>query len=339
MFSENKKNRKKRQFGRRPSSYDRAVRAKRKSARSSSAARARKKDTRRHKTTSSLKPSELKERHTIRARKRFIIWVILWLLLIGSGIFALSSVARHEMVTIDSVSIKGTEKVSRDDMHSFVEEHLESERFQVVPRTNILGAPVAKIERALMNEFLRIKRVRITRENLNELSVQILEREPAFRVCPQDSEKTERSLVELPGDQCLLGDETGFLFAYAPNVWLSSEDVHAVSTDSSLRVGTTLLEQEAMSGIFRFIDNLETHDIQVEKVNITDSSVVRFMTDQEYDLLAETTSDFEETLLDFLTVLDSDVLQQELAEKEVYEIDMRFDNKVFYRFKERGGNE
>lgn len=335
MFSNKRNNRHRRtRFGRRPADHDRVVQEKRDKARAREAERRKATEARKKQRGTRKrqpKPSDLKTRHTLRARRRFVLWVVLWLLLAASFLFALVSVSRHESVTIKTIEIHGLENIDRDEVEQTISLALEDEQFRIMPRRNIFAVAVGRIKRAISNDFLRVRDIEITRDYFTTLVVSIQERSPVFLACPREVQPEEPP-ADTEDAGCLVGDETGLLFADAKSGHPDTIETFLVSEDAP-RKGDTLFEGNSVSEILSFITRVEEQGIAIEEIELDNDQTMRFKTDLEYDILTRTLGDLEEVLLNLVTAINSEHFQAELAEKDIYEVDLRFGNKVFYRFR------
>ena len=296
----------------------------------------------------------------IARRHKRIFWtkfVFFWLFLIGL-IFLISFISKQEKINISQINIKGNKIVSDEKILEIVNKNTEGDYFWLFPKSNIFLYPKNKIRKEILNSLLRIEDLVISLNNLQSININIVERKPfalyckntVFQILQNDEVATSTDLVtELPNNEllnklsnqedCYFIDEHAYIYAeassFSNNVYFKFEeelDENASSTQKIL--GKTFLKG--------------TQDKQFEKVNL----FIRFLKDiniDVYRLVVKKNGDYElsfgrDSVLIFDEDQDFDILLENLQavlinlgdirEKEFEYIDLRFDNKVLYKFRE-----
>ena len=216
---------------------------------------------------------------------------------------------------IEDIDVPKLKTLSQDGIKEVSKEILSAKLIGILPADNILLAPVEKIEAGLKSKFLRIKEVKISRHWPNILKMDIFERSTWAVYCWKDD--------------CYLSDDEGFLFASAPefegNLLLKLYDERLPAEQFS--VGDSILNRENFILISEFKNELEKVGKHVLKIILKD--------DQEEFYLGNW-----KIILDFETNKETAIKNLFLAlteigglENKLDYIDLRFDDKIFYKFK------
>jgi hypothetical protein len=271
---------------------------------------------------------ELKSKHRKDLRIKISIFLGLFLVfLIG-----LSFLSRWEKINIDKIEIVGNKIVEIREIENLIKEKLVGNYFLVFPKTNFLFYPQSSIEMELRNKFQRIKNVSVNDKNLKILEVSIDERTALYLYC--GTTPTEALLPE--NHKCNFMDDEGYVFEEAPYF---SGEVYVkfygqVSSDSyffkenfkKLAVFQETLKKIGINGTVFYLEN--TGDIKMFLSSKTKSELgpaVIFKSDSDYDEIIE----------NLQSVLTTEPLQSDFKNKytSLLYIDLRFGNKVYYKFK------
>lgn len=271
-------------------------------------------------------------RRQLRSRmfRRVIFFVVLFALLI-----LLWFISTSPNFQITKVEVKGVLLTPANQVEGMVARELEGKYAFVFPKANKLWYPRKKIHSKLLEEFPRIYKNSITREQ-STLVVSIEERKLRYLWCggtvPQNSED---SFIR----GCYFTDQEGFIFATAPNF---SDGVY-------IKLYAPIENQDMPIGQYVFNKEIITH-VETLASGITSSQIIPFAyvaskdNDIEILLLGHSSSkakvlynpksDPLDRLQDFRIALNTEPLATKLKNSfSLLEyIDLRFDKKVFYKF-------
>lgn len=235
------------------------------------------------------------------------------------GVMAVLSVAIYifylPKFRVKDIDVSKLKTLSQDEIKEAAKEILSAKLMGLLPADNILLAPVEKIKTELKSEFLRIKEVKINRHWPDILKMDILERSTWAVFCQKDD--------------CYLSDDEGLLFAPAPefegNLLLKLHDER--SSVEQFAAGDFVLNQKNFTLISEFKNELEKTEKLVSKIILKDDQQEFYLENWKIIL------DFEinkETAIKnlFLALAEIGVLENRLDY-----IDLRFDDKIFYKFK------
>lgn len=267
-----------------------------------------------------------------RKKKIFKIKLYLALFLFLALIVGLVFLSRSSKINIDQVNISGNKVITTEEILSVVESKLAGYYLFVFPRHNIFLYPKAKIKRELLETFKRIAEVDINRENFREITITAPERIGKYLWCSAVSVDT--------GEKCYFVDKDGYTFDEAPN--FSGSAYFKLYGDLEAErdpTGQSFLGPEEFGRLMDFYEDLNT----VTKPIKLSSLIVNLEGDYEFGMdstdgkiIFKKENDFDKLLENFASAIKSDPLKTDFQEKlkSLLYIDLRFDNKVYFKFQE-----
>ncbi len=292
----------------------------------------------------------------IAKKHKRIFWtkfVFFWIFLIAL-IFLFSFISKLEKINISNINIEGNKIVKSEDILEIVNKNIEGNYLQLFSKSNILIYPKSKIKKELLVNFLRIEDLIISFNNFHSIDINVIERKSFALYCEnavvqqqlpelgETSTSTDLVLKVPSEEKCYFMDDTGYIYAEAMSF---SDDVYFKYQQESFKRKDLVLKAPSPLGEIYLS---EAKEGQFEKVNL----FIRFLKDinmNVYKLLIKENGDYElsfgkDSLLIFDEKQDFEILLENLQavlidlgdlEKQEFEyIDLRFDNKVLYKFKE-----
>jgi len=278
-----------------------------------------------------LKPSDLRKRKLIKKRnlllgKVFIIFFSFFciVLLFWFGLHA-------EWLTIQKIDVRNKGEISSEKIETFIFDTLKDTPSALFPQTNIFFAPTGSLEKSLTEKFIRIKHVDILRKGLKELIVVVEERSPAIIFC----ENTTLQKNEHYSGDCFFASNDGTIYSIAPYMPRSGlETIYFAPPEDGEVLGTMPLTEREIQALHTLSETLESKDILVTKIRLVDSETIELDTDKTYSLLVPIKDDYTDELERFFSALGADIFKEERPLKDVYQFDLRFGRKVFYKYNE-----
>jgi cell division septal protein FtsQ len=275
---------------------------------------------------------------TRRRRHRRLIRVILWGLLItvlaGTGV----TLARLDAFRIAGITVSGNSVVSEEELRNIVEQNIAGAYFFVFPKSNVFLYPERTIEAAVVEQVKKIDRADVESDGLRAVTLTIRERRPLVLWCG----KTYADFQAV-NETCYFLDKDGFVYAEAPDFTgtvFKRFFGPLFNTDGSLAVrdddpvGDYFLTPSEFQRIIFFIDMLkEEEQIASVALALTDAMDVELYTENGPRILFAREHDLSQTLSNLSSALNIEELSREGFDTLEY-IDLRFGNKVYYRFKE-----
>jgi cell division septal protein FtsQ len=231
-----------------------------------------------------------------RRRRR---WFFIRMGLLVASVFAVGSGMvyglNRDEVRIDTIVIEEDSASLVKELEEFIEEKISGRYFYLVPRSNIFLYPKEAIKADALSAFKRIKTIDIELLDLNTVEVEVALRKPHALWCGT-------SVSGTASESCHFLDDTGLVFAQAPT--FTGGDVY-----------------------FRYYgvlqDGVKTRQLAVLREDyelyLPEGAKVIFTHDQDLSLI----------LGNLLTVVRSGQIEFEGLDY----IDLRFGNKVYYRYR------
>jgi hypothetical protein len=250
-------------------------------------------------------------------------WKLLLKIFIAAVVLAGIVIAiRVPKFQVKHVVVVGANVVDPGDVTEFVTQQLQGHKFFILPRTSIFIIPESALEKNLKEKFPRLQTVSISRTNFSTLTITVTEYQGIYLWCSDET-------------TCDFMDQNGVAFSAAPyfsgNAYpkifigtAQSLPFQAISPEQVTRIGL-LMERLPVIGIvpaeFHFVS---PHELDVD-----------FNHDgHQAQLLFDPTADTRVALVSLYTGLRTNPLasQYQDATQVLHYIDLRFANRVVYKF-------
>jgi hypothetical protein len=241
-----------------------------------------------------------------------------------------------EAFRVEIVSISGNSVILASDVNPTVEEGMLGYKFWPYRNDSIFIFPKKEIRNNLLAKFGRLDKVSFRKRGLKEIEVVVEERAGQYMWCGGVDQ------IGLDG-QCYMLDAKGDLFDLAPRV---SGDAYfkifGGEVDLENPVGSEVFSLEDFNAVIAIKDELEKHDLDPVALVIQEEGLIEFVKKTKgaslYDgarIKFTLMTDYRNSIDNLLSAITQDPLKTEFAEKEelLQYIDVRFDNRVYYKFK------
>lgn len=270
-----------------------------------------------------------KKRQTLYL-KGFAILVLLASSVAGS-VYGLS---RSEII-IHNISVSGTEALVSGDIRAVAESELAGKYLFLFPKKNILLYPQGGIEAAILDVYKRVKSVEVSRSGLQEVSIQIEERKPFAAWCRKQKEVFEDGVsddVSNVTESCYFLDDGGYIFAEAPRFTGDVYFRYYGLLEEGSPIGVQYLNKSQFQELSFFLNaakRLEVHGVSLS----TSDADFELTLEGGAKILFGKDQNFTDVYNNLEAALSSDTFK-ESSFSNVEHIDLRFGNRVFYRFRE-----
>ncbi len=263
---------------------------------------------------------------------------ILLFILFISFIGALGYFSSHPRIIIKNIVISGTRIINPVDVESLVKNDLLGRYVFLFAKVNSLIYPHEKIYKDILNQFPRIETLSIYHDNLITLHVAITERSGSYLYCGQG---VPEAFFDI-GENCYFINDDGYIFDKSPyfsgNVYFK----YYMELSSGVSVnplGLQMLPKDRFHEISRFIDRITmlgfkpiylvidkdgTNTIYLNHDINPNIPKIIFKNNNDLDLI--------------LSNLSVSMAKKEFANEingnydNLLYIDLRFNNKVVYKF-------
>ncbi|MEX2405172.1 MAG: hypothetical protein WD579_01055 [Candidatus Paceibacterota bacterium] len=278
----------------------------------------------------SRKKFKSKKRKDTERKKRTIAGVSL-LVGIAALIIGTSYLSALEGVTIDTIVVEGNEVIDAEDIERVARQEMSGRYLWLYARSNALIYPRKHVRRAIQDEFLRIRDIRIELDSMDLLRILVTEREPYGIWCG-----TEFSNEIAPeNEECSFVDVDGVIYASAPSF----------SGDVFLRMygeqkNNHFSTKEDFKEIRRLFNLLESEEIKPTVAVLRESDTLEVTVDDLFGhtsvLFVDLETSPEETVRNLLTLYSelTSVRGENRTDPHLEYVDLRFGNRVFYNLME-----
>ncbi len=248
------------------------------------------------------------------ALSKIFIWagaVFLFLLII-SGLLYLP------YFKIQKISISGNNFLETKMIITEVQDFLARKNLFIVPQDNILLLSKKILKSDLLNKFPRAEAISINKNLPHEISINITERKQEALFCGSQS-----------NSQCAFIDENGYIFENAPyfsdNLYLKFFDERSETAS----IGKNILTQDKFRNLISFKNLLSQENIKIFKINLEKEGIYKLSTDAGWLIMLNEQNEPNLTFENLKITLNKIGNKQNILDY----IDLRFGNKVYYKFK------
>lgn len=292
---------------------------------------------RRKKVLSSNRVAKIKKKKRRAWRKKFYLFVVILLVLLVS----LSLLSQVKEINISQIEVLGNKIVDSKDIREFTQDKISGKYLWVIPKSNFAFYPKKKIKQGLLVKHPRLEEINLEVED-QTLKISVAERDTYYTWCGENIPLADTRPEEI---KCYFTDENGFIFDEAPYF---SGDVYfrlygkpensGLSTDPT---GLYFIE----NGFSKFLDfkeivegfGLEPSSFFKNESGILELylSSTKFPSEAPKIIFPEN-ADFIDLAENLQAAVGVDPLRSNLEERyeDLQYIDLRFENKVYYKFQE-----
>lgn len=267
------------------------------------------------------------------ARIRLALLLSIFCVVLGGGIAYFSAAPQ---VTLSHIVVEGTQVIDPFEVQKAIEAKLQGRYMYLFARSNSFIYPKGTIEKVLRTQFPRIATLTITRDTFTTLHISIAERSGASLYCGE----TMPDAVRDRGDHCFYINNDGLVFDTAPyfsgNIYFSYYKEHKGPI-----LGEQLFSPEEFHVLARWVDRITSLGFKpvslvIDKDGVYTLYLAHNPTDTEPKIIAKTFENLD-TMADNLAIsMSKSEFSNEIKLKysQLLYIDLRFKNKVLYKFNE-----
>lgn len=279
------------------------------------------------------------KRERAKTRKRKILLWFIACILFFVGLGFLSNIPQ---MRITNVVIEGTTVVSKDVVLAKVQEQLFGKYFFLYSKQNFLLYPKGSIEHALLRDVKRLATVQVSLDGPHTLVVRASEREGRYLWCGHTLNEAQ---ADIPDLECYYLDSNGYVFSRSPyfsgNVYIKffGTGLFGPKLDP---VGRQFLSVESFDMITRFVSALHEFSINPYAVLVKDTGDFDiYISSLEpgrlvyTKMMVSSRANTETLIANLRAALAAPQFKSDFENRfsDLLYIDLRFANKVYYKFK------
>ena len=243
------------------------------------------------------------------------LWRYLGLLL-GLAILIVAPVIalRSENLQITDVEISGNKATESTELEQIVRKNLSGYYLKYIPRSSTFLYPKQAIKAEMAYAYPRLANIKISLTGLHGIHIAVVEREPYALYC---------------STHCFFIDETGYIFAEAANFSDGVYVVYKSEPADADPLGTQFMKPDDFGLLNKFMRVLPS-------LNLTPETLIKKA--GEYTLIVQGNTEVRWRADHDLEAIESDLASflktsklDAVAIRALSYIDLRFDNKVFYK--------
>ncbi|PIR57939.1 MAG: hypothetical protein COU71_01310 [Parcubacteria group bacterium CG10_big_fil_rev_8_21_14_0_10_38_31] len=254
-------------------------------------------------------------------RKRLTLKLSLYLLAIICLFSVFVSFFYIPKFKIKEIEINGISSDNKDKLSNKFSVVMVDKYLGIFPYNNIFIFPEGKLKADVLSEYPDIKEIDFKNFFPGKVLTTASERDLFAVWCFKE------------GD-CSFVDEDGFIFKSAPvfygNIFLKFFDERRGSSSDGLDKGKQALDKNDFDKLVDFINFTASKNILIYKIFIRDEGVYDLETILGWHILLNKENNPEEAFQNLRIILDSQI-KEDYVDKIGY-IDLRFGNKIFYKF-------
>ncbi len=272
----------------------------------------------------------------IKRKKRRALWkkIFLFSFVFAVVIGGLTYLSRIPKFNIQTVEASGNTIVDSSAIQSVAKESMAGHYLGLFPKTNFLLYPKTAVENSLRASFSRLDGVTLTTKGRETLHVAVTEREGKYTWCGISIENTDQ--------KCYFLDKSGYIFDEAP--YFSGDIYTKFYGADGVNVDTPIGSQFASSVLFTklaaFKDSVIAMDLKPRAFGLTGDDVYMYLpktitSPNGPQVIFKQGADFAKVAEDLQAALVAEPLKSDFKNKysTLLYIDLRYDNKVYYKFK------
>lgn len=270
-----------------------------------------------------IRSSKLKK----KKKKIFIIKMSMFFLIIIGCVALLIYAFNTKYLEIQEVKVEGAQHVLNTQVQEYAENVLAGAYVGFIPKENILLYPKQEIEESIRSDFPRINDISLELDPFKEraLYIALSERREVGVWCRRVGENNE--------DECYFIDNKGYVFAQAPVYSGGAVFVYRGGIQDE-PLGNHFLDPESFTKLHAFI-----HAIQKSsKLSVLEPIELEQVTDNKYQIHLQSGAyifineqqELEQIYDTLVTVVD----KEDIVISDIEYIDLRIEDKVFYKHKE-----
>ena len=275
----------------------------------------------------------IKRNRRVMRLRLIILFSILFISIIGG----LSYFSSNPKIVINKIEIKGNSIIDGVELEQSVKDKLQGKYLGLFSRSNFLIYPHDRIYKNLLKEFPRIENLSVYRVGFNNLKIEITERAGSYLYCGLTIPENKDDV----GENCYFVNNDGYIFDKAPYF---SGDIYfkyytKIEGDVTNPLGSQMIPINRFREIIRFIDGITNLGFKPSYLVIDEKGIYSLYLktsgiNPNSKIIFKEDSDLVTILSNLSIAMSKKEFANEINTKydSLLYIDLRFKNKVLYKF-------
>jgi hypothetical protein len=264
-----------------------------------------------------------RKRKPLFLRKNF--WFLVLALILGGTIFFV--IFESSWFQIKRIEFRGNENLATEILEDFIKKNI-IQNF-VFFKSQSIFLVNSKIISLLKSNFPEIEEVSFKKNFPDKIIFFLKERKAAIIFCPEDIKKESENFEE--EKNCFLADPKGFIFAKREED--SGNNLLKIRTKENLQIGKEFqFEKRKIADLLSLADFFEKQlKISISEISLVFPEKIIIFTKEGWSLFLSPEKNLQSQLNNLAAVLEEKIPSSKRENLEY--IDLRFGEKVFYKFK------
>ena len=281
---------------------------------------------------------QLKKQKRSRTKLKVALFFILFLIVV----VLLSYASKSSYFRIETISVSGNSITDTKDITNVVDQDLSGNYVYLFAKNNALIFPKKKITETLYTAFPRFSNVVIDAPDMHTLTISVTEREALYLWC---GDAFDEAKIQNATEQCYYSDSEGYLYSKAPffsgSIFLKLYGSGVLSAGDT-PIGKYILTKEQLENLAFLKDSLKSIGIDSYAFNLKDAgeyeifiSPTTIVDGVRPKIIVNSKDDFKNIVENLGAALTTEPFATDFKQKfnSLEYIDLRFTNKVYYKFK------
>jgi hypothetical protein len=289
----------------------------------------------------SPKVLEIKKKRNSYRKRLSILFFILFICIFG----ALAYFSPNRKITINKIDISGTNIINEQDVNDLALKDLSGRYLHLFYRANSFIYPHDKIYKDLLYQFPRIETLKVSIDKVNTLKIAITERAGNYLYCGESIPEVKSEI----GENCFFVNNDGYIFDKAPyfsgNVYFKYYIAMNKDENNNLwPMSAQMLKVDDFHKLASFIDKVKVIGFKPVYIVLNkDNEYVLHLDNKDIDskIIFNNNSNFDDVFENLSIAMKKPEFAQQINSKydSLLYIDLRFKNKVVYKFSSTSGVE
>ena len=257
-----------------------------------------------------------KIRHLRPKRSLFtrpIFWLCILLLILSGGVFYLFFF--FPKFQVQEVIVSGNEKTSSQNIEALVWQDINKKALGISHKS-IFTVDANKIKKDILVELTGIKEVKVQKQWLQNIKIEVIERSPVAIFCPNNSNQN-----------CFFIDDSGVIYE-SIDADKNQLIVRQVVADADLVAGRVVVDKSILDAIMRVKSDLK-NNFQIDIVEVFSSNPLIFTTQEQWEIYVDPTLDIGAQITKLDLLLKNSITSA--VRKNLKYIYLQYKDRAYYK--------